>query len=273
MPVGHIQLHQAERIAQPRLLDDSDPAVFTPGGGVSGALSPCRVSQHLRSQSFAFHDRLRYCPGRVEDHPFDHFRQLRGRGPARFAHNGPVRPHDLVIDRQPQLEFGHIGHQILAAQITGEPAPAVHIGADQLAALLVSCRGLRQFLPQPCIIGMFRRYAGQRASQISAGERIAHQCAGGIAVSVRIEHEPLFACIHRGAAIAQVLDQKGKALAGQFVQLFARPGIDGGTQTGQIVIRRIEPFRADVCDDCHQRGRITDRPGLGQRRDFLRDLF
>ena len=63
--------------------------------------------------------------------PLRRLGELRRRSPARLADDRAVAANDLVVDRQAQLELGHVGQQVLAAHVAGEPAPAVHVGADQ----------------------------------------------------------------------------------------------------------------------------------------------
>ena len=154
MLVGHVQLHQAQRVGRPGLLHDTDPAAGTLGRLVSLRCRPLRIVQHLVAEPLADHDRLGDRPRRIEDDRLDHFGELRRRGSARLADHGAISLDDLPVDRQAKHVFRHIGDEILLAKVLRQPAPAVHVGADQLDALGIGGRG--EFRLQGSIIRMCR---------------------------------------------------------------------------------------------------------------------
>ena len=246
--VGHFQLHPAKRIARPRLLHYGDPAIRALGCLVAVALCPSRVVEHAVAQPFTLHDALRHSPGRVEHDTFDHFSKLRCRGAARLTHDGSVRLDDLVIDRQAQLIFGHVCDEIHRAQIAREPAPAIHIGADELALFDLIGGRRSQFSFQLGVIRVGWRKVRQSSGDVAAFDRLFEQISRAVFIPVRIDHEPLCARIHRRAAIAHIFDQPTEVLRGQCVELIRQARSQRCAQRLKIVICRVEAFCANPFD-------------------------
>ena len=248
MRIRHVELHVAQRVARPRLLHHGDRAVLVAGDLVPLLQRAGRVADIPLAHAFAHHDRLRHSPGRVEHHALDHCGKLRRCGFADLADNRAVGPDDGVIDRQPQLKFGHIGQQIILAEVLRQPAPAIEVDLNQVALGLFRFGGHRQHALERRIVRRGGGQRGNRAGHIMAGQRVLDHCRRGIGIDIGIDHEPLFARIVAGAAIAHIFDQPGKALAGLRVQF--GPGAHGNcsTQLFRLIIGRDQPISIDPLD-------------------------
>ena len=268
VPVGHVELHPAQRIARPGALHHADIAIGPLGGLVSLGTGPRRIGEHASAKIFALHDRLRNGPVRIEDHALDAFRELRRRGAARLAHDRAIGAHDLVVHRQAKLIFGHVGDQVLVAQIARQPAPAIHVGLDQLVPL-ATWLGLGQFAAQRFVIGVQRSHTLDRGHDIARLERLLEHRPAAIAIGVRVHHEPLGAIIHRRAAVAHVFHQPHEPAAGFFIQHRAGAGGDRRTQAGKIVVCRDQAMRADPLDRGDKRLRLRHVPLLHHRIELL----
>ena len=80
-------------------------------------------------------NRRRHVPSRIDGDEF-HIRRHDRRRHFRLADHDPGHPHQFVVVHHPQCEVGQINDDISVGKLVRHPAPALHIGEDDVDRLV-----------------------------------------------------------------------------------------------------------------------------------------
>ena len=131
--VGKIELDAAERITGAGRLRHAERAIRLTLHLEAHAREDVGVAAVARHQ-LILDDRLRHVPGRVDQHVV-HRRAEQRRRRLRLAGDDLGVPLLLVVVYDPEREIRNIDHHIGAAEVTRQPAPALHIGEHPINLL------------------------------------------------------------------------------------------------------------------------------------------
>ena len=159
--VGHFDLQSAERVARPRRLANQARAVDLPHLIAGGA-------PHRRS------DALRHVPPGIDGDGGDARGKLRGRGPPRADDAAMARHHPPILDER-DGEGRDVDDDVPGAEIARHPAPALHIGADDVAAGDIVGRGVGKRLLEPEILRMGGQQRVQRRGDVALARADQHR--------------------------------------------------------------------------------------------------
>ena len=132
--VREVEADAAERVAVARRLVDADGAVRVLLDLQPDALHRLRVLLQRR-QVFVLDDRRRHVPGRIDGDEL-HLCAEQRRRLARLADHDLGLPDQLAVVHDAQRVVRDVDHHVGLAEVARHPAPALHVGDDDVDGLL-----------------------------------------------------------------------------------------------------------------------------------------
>ena len=158
--VREIEADAAERVGLARRLRDVHAAVRPLLQLQAHALEHGRILLQRR-QVFVVDDRRRHVPGRVDGDVLHRLREERRRRAGLADHHARL-PDRRAVVVDAQREVRDVQHDMRLAEVARHPAPALHVGDDDLVVFFVALAVER-------VDGLLRQLAGRRTGPFPSG--------------------------------------------------------------------------------------------------------